>query len=79
MGDKKPKRPRDPNELAKLVVDIATGEANDNVVQESPMAKIGRTGGKKGGVARASSLSPERRQQIAKQAAAARWRKPQDN
>jgi hypothetical protein len=26
-----PKRPRDPNQLAKLIVDIATGEAEDTV------------------------------------------------
>jgi hypothetical protein len=34
---------------------------------------LGRLGGKKGGKARAKKLSPERRRQIAKAAAMARW------
>lgn len=74
---KTPKRPRDPNQLAKIVVDIATGAAQD-VPQESdkgPMASIGRLGGLKGGRSRAEVLSKERRQQIAADAAKSRWRK----
>ena len=35
----------------------------------------GRKGGRKGGAARAAKLSPERRQEIARKAAAARWGK----
>lgn len=70
---KHPKRPRDPNQLAKLVVDIATGKSSDNVPTSSPMAELGRTGGLSGGTARAKKLSPERRREIAKKAAAARW------
>ncbi|RUW61570.1 histone H1 [Mesorhizobium sp. M7A.F.Ca.US.008.03.1.1] len=73
---KSPKRPRDPNELAKLIADIATGTASDNVPSESPMASLGRSGGLKGGAARAESLSPERRRDIAKRAASSRWGKP---
>ncbi len=34
---------------------------------------LGRRGGKKGGKARAASLSPQRRAEIAKKAAKARW------
>jgi hypothetical protein len=41
--------------------------------EESPAAALGRKGGLKGGRARAESLSPERRREIAKKAAAARW------
>lgn len=71
-----PKRPRDPNQLGKLIVDIATGESPDDV---SPKKKApdthGRTGGLKGGNARAKALSPERRRSIAKKAAKARWNK----
>lgn len=37
----------------------------------------GRAGGAKGGRARAASLSPERRSEIASQAAKARWGAPQ--
>jgi hypothetical protein len=71
-----PKRPRDPNQLAKLIVDIATGEAEDTV-SESKRAKKpkGRAGGLKGGQARAQHLTSEQRQDIARLAARARWKK----
>jgi hypothetical protein len=39
------------------------------------MREMGRRGGKKGGVARAEKLSPERRRQIASTAAKKRWGK----
>ncbi len=70
---KTPKRPRDPNQLAKLVVDIATGETPVTLPTSSPMAELGRTGGLAGGTARAKKLSAERRSEIAKKAAAVRW------
>jgi hypothetical protein len=71
-----PKRPRDPNQLAKQIVDIATGEAEDTVSQsmKTPKRK-GRAGGLKGGKARAQHLSAEERQEIARVAAKARWKK----
>ena len=70
-----PKRPRDPNQLAKAIVDIATGETADTLPVASPMANLGRTGGERGGKARAESLSPERRREIAARAAQSRWKK----
>ena len=72
----RPKRPRDPNVRAKLIVDIATGEVEDENLDESknPHAvALGRLGGKKGGKARAAKLSPARRHEIAKRAAQIRW------
>jgi hypothetical protein len=73
---KHPKRPRDPAQLAKLMVDIATGAVQDEPESDKgPMSALGRFGGLKGGRARADKLSSERRVEIAKQAAAARWRK----
>jgi hypothetical protein len=72
------KRPRDPNELAKRIVDIATGQAEDQDPDEGkdPAAvSLGRRGGLKGGKARAEKLSARRRKQIAEKAAAARWKK----
>jgi hypothetical protein len=72
---KPPKRPRDPNQLAKSIVDIATGNVSDTVVAESPMAELGRSGGLKGGKARAATMSPERRREVAETAAKARWAK----
>lgn len=69
------KRPRDPNQLAKLIVDIATGEAEDAVSESKRNPSKRRRGGVKGGNARANTLSPEQRHDIAKIAAQARWKK----
>jgi hypothetical protein len=56
------KRLRDPNQLAKLIADIVTGEVSDETpAPESEMAERGRSGGVKGGKARADALTPERR------------------
>jgi hypothetical protein len=77
MAARSPKRPRDPNQLAKLVVDIATGSVEDAPVDsgKNPHAVAsGRKGGLNGGKARAAKLTPEKRSEIAKKAAAARWR-----
>ena len=79
MTVKAPKRPRDTNELAKSVVDIATGRADEVVLAQAAHGKdpaavsLGRKGGLKGGKARAQSLTPERRKEIARRAATARW------
>ena len=69
---KTPKRPRDPNQLARMIVDIATGEAPPAQPADNAVTK-GRPGGLSGGPARAEKLSPERRSEIAKAAAAKRW------
>lgn len=78
MADSKPNRPRDPNQLAKLIADIATGNATDPTTTEDgrdlAAVLLGRRGGLKGGRARANALSPERRREIAQKAAAARWK-----
>jgi len=68
------KRPRDPNQLAKMIVDIAVGETED-VVSETKRRRKGRAGGLKGGKARARTLEPNERHEIAKLAARARWKK----
>ena len=76
---KKPTRPRDTNQLAKSIVDIATGEADDKQQiqpEKNPAAvALGRLGGLKGGKARAARLSPKKRSEIAKKAAQKRWMK----
>ncbi|HTJ11755.1 MAG TPA: hypothetical protein VL547_07010 [Dinghuibacter sp.] len=54
------------------------GKENDipNPKEKNPAAvALGRLGGLKGGRARADSLTPERRAEIAKKAAAKRWHK----
>jgi hypothetical protein len=74
----KPKRPRDPNELAKSIVSLATGETVE-ILHDSgknPAAvMLGRLGGLKGGKARAKALTPRKRSQIARIAANKRWNK----
>jgi hypothetical protein len=68
---KAPKRPRDPNMLAKLIVDLATGNAIEPVERpRSAAAELGQ----KGGEARAKKLSKKQRVKIAKKAAKVRWR-----
>lgn len=69
---KTPKRPRDVSQLAKMMVDIASGEA---VTKDSAAVSLGRKGGLKGGVARWANLTPEQRSEDAMLAAQARWRK----
>ncbi|PYT79346.1 MAG: histone H1 [Acidobacteria bacterium] len=70
------KRPRDPNQLAKLIVDIATGEAQDTASESKRKPKNKRrAGGLKGGKARAQRLTPQEREDIARLAARARWKK----
>jgi hypothetical protein len=72
---KRPKRPRDPNVLAKLIVDLATGEATEQAPQIGTGHEAQRKGGLKGGKARARKLSGKKRRAIAKKAARARWRR----
>lgn len=70
------KRPRDTNQLARLITQIATGEADDVKTEDgkNPAAvALGRKGGLKGGKARAESLTAKERSAIAKKAAKARW------
>jgi hypothetical protein len=71
-------RPKDTNQLAKNILDIATGEKEDTVKPpidevKAAAAALGRLGGLKGGNARAKSLTPEERTEIARKAAKARW------
>lgn len=74
--DKKPKRPRDPSQLAKMIVDIASGaEAAASSDTKDPAAvDRGRMGGLKGGIARAAKLSDPQRRKQAQKAAQKRWK-----
>lgn len=74
MTGKNPKRPRDANQLAKKIVDLATdAESEDCESEVAEQVMLGRKGGLKGGPARAETLSPERRKEIAQKAAKIRW------
>lgn len=66
--DKHPKRPRDPSQLAKMMIDIASGE-HEEAVAPKPSRKA--EGGKK----KASLLTEEERKELAKHAAQTRWAK----
>ena len=72
----KPKRPRDTNQLAKLIVGISTGETTDESPDAGKDPKAiarGRQGGLKGGHTRAAKLTPEELSRIGKAGADARW------
>lgn len=68
------KRPADAIGLAVMIGRIATGEVED-VAPDDGKDPAAKALGAKGGKARASRLSPERRAEIAKAAAAKRWGK----
>lgn len=76
---KTPKRPRDTNQLAKFIVDVATGDREDRTLTPEDEGKDpaavarGRLGGIKGGKARAAALTKKDRCLQAQKAAKARW------
>ena len=74
MTDRPRKRPRDPNALAKSIVDIATGQAEDRE-PKSDKNEAAAALGQKGGKARAEFMSAEKRAEIAKKAAESCWKK----
>jgi hypothetical protein len=65
-------------QLAHAIVDAATNEKPqepEKPTKNQAAIELGRLGGLKGGKARFDKLTPERRKEIAKQAAKARWNK----
>jgi hypothetical protein len=70
-GPRGEKRPSDVNARAVMIARIATGEIEDNPGKAPNRAK----GGRKGAKARAKSLTPQQRSEIAQAAASARWKK----
>lgn len=69
------KRPADVVSNAVRIARIATGEEPENFPADDGKDKAAQALGKKGGAARAKSMTPERRAEIAKKAAAKRWAK----
>ena len=65
---KLPKRPRDTAQLAKFMVDMATGKVPKDAPEPEDLTAMRR------GKARAEALSPKKRRAIAKKAARARWK-----
>jgi hypothetical protein len=70
-GPKGEKRPADVIGNAVKVMRIATGEEQEDITPANAAATLGKLGGK----ARAAGMTPERRAEIAKKAAAKRWSK----
>ncbi len=73
-GPKGEKRPADVIGAAVKTMQIATGEIEEDI-DDDGKDKAAAELGRKGGQARAEKLNPERRAEIAKKAAAARWHK----
>ena len=74
----RPKRPRDPFQLAKLIGDISTRQIEDedpNKGKNPAAVALGRLGGLKGGKVRASRLTESKRKSSAVKAANVRWSK----
>jgi hypothetical protein len=72
---KHPKRPRDPNQWAKLIVDLATSNATEAASIDTQKDPNAAALGRKGGEARAKKLSAKKRTEIARKAARKRWKK----
>jgi hypothetical protein len=73
-GPKGGKRPRDVVGNAVHVMRVLTGEIEEQTEVDDGKDPAAKALGKKGGRARADKMTPERRAEIAKKAAAARWR-----
>lgn len=72
-GPQGQKRPADTVSNAIRVAKILTGEIEEDTGRDDGKDKAAQALGKKGGAARRDKLSPERRAEIARKAAKARW------
>lgn len=78
MPDRSRKRSRDVNELARQIVNEATGEAppfDPDEGKDPAAVALGRKGGLKGGKARAAKMTAKQRSEAARKAAQTRWAK----
>ena len=77
MPENRRKRPRDPAQLAKLMIDIASGEVEDREATPEEQGKDPAAAalGRKGGQARAKKMTAQKRSEIARKAAKRRWAK----
>lgn len=74
----RPKRPRDVNQLAALIVGISTGEIQDadpNAGKDPAAVALGRKGGLKGGKTIAKRLGSKGLAELGQKGATARWAK----
>ena len=80
MPTRSSKPHRDANQMAKHILDQLTGDAHKEEpppvpIKNAAAVALGSLGGKKGGAARALALTPEQRSEIARTAAATRWKR----
>ena len=73
IGPKGERRPVNPIEAGIMVARIAVGDIEEEYEEQPTPTPNRANGGRKGGKARAETLTPERRSEIAAQGAAARW------
>lgn len=76
-GPRGEKRPADVVGNAVHVMKILTGEIQEPAEIDDGKDPAAKAMGRKGGKARAERLTPERRREIARKAAASRWTKVQ--
>lgn len=74
-GPKGEKRPADVIGNAVRIMRIATGEEEEEMPADDGKDPAAKALGAKGGAARAKNMTPERRAEIARKAAAKRWSK----
>ncbi len=74
-GPRGERRPADVIGAAVKVMRIATGEEEDTPPPDDGKDPAAVSMGKRGGAARAAAMTPERRAEIARNAAANRWKK----
>jgi hypothetical protein len=74
-GPKGEKRPADVIGNAVHVMRIATGDVEETADADDGKDPAAKALGRKGGKARAEAMTPERRAEIARKAAATRWSK----
>lgn len=72
-GPQGQRRPADTVSNAIRVAKILTGEIDEDTGADDGKDKNAQALGRKGGAARAAKMTPERRAEIAKKAAAKRW------
>lgn len=75
-GPRGEKRPTDVIGRAVQIMRIATGEQTEDTPIDDGKDPAAKALGRKGGAARARSLTAEQRSEAAKKAAAKRWQKP---
>lgn len=79
IGPNGEKRPADPFAAGIMAARVLVGDIDEEYAEQPTPTPNRAKGGKKGGTARAESLTPERRKEIAEAGAKARWERPESD